>query len=403
MRRTRFILALSALHLIMPKSLSAPADSPGPSSPIVSGNSQFAFELYKVINRPGDNVFFSPFSISTCLGMTLLGARGETAAEMARTLHLNSSPADIAAAFSQLHAQLNPGASKGGLELESANGLWAQQSHPFLPEYLQVLRDGFGARTEQADFRHEAEPTRLEINQWVARKTRDKITDLIPSGMLDASTRLVLVNAVYFKGKWERQFKASHTAPAPFTVASGQKKDVPMMNQTGRFNYAELENAQLLELPYAGSDLSMVLLLPKTTDGLQRMETALDARALRSALEKARPKEVQVVLPKFRLTQQVTLTESLQKLGMRLAFTPQADFSGMDGDRDLFISAVIHKAYVDVNEEGTEAAAATGTAMRTTSLQIRPVFRADHPFVFLIRDAKSGSMLFLGRVADPAA
>jgi len=239
----------------------------------------------------------------------------------------------------------------------------------------------------------------------VEKKTRNKIKNLIPKGVLNRLTRLVLTNAIYFKGNWESQFKKDRTKDGPFTLAGGEKVNVTMMNQTADFNYMETEDFQGLELPYVDNELSMIILLPKRVDGLAEFEKTLTLKNLSQWLAKLRKRKVIVSVPKFKMTSQFRLAEVLKSMGMTDAFVPDvADFSGMNGKRDLFISAVIHKAYVDVNEEGTEAAAATAVVVGITSMPARPpVFRADHPFLFLIRDNHSGSILFIGRVTNPKA
>jgi len=342
---------------------------------------------------------------------------------MAQALHLPSSPAEVAKSFGALQAQLNEAQKGRGIELNTANGLWAQKQHPFLPAFLETVRGPFQANLNEVDFPTAAEPTRKEINDWVSAQTKGKIADLLQPGVLNSATRLVLVNAIYFKGRWAEPFKPGQTATDYFTVSTAQKVQVPLMHLKARFRYAELDGFQLLELPYATGEptnraatpqaragtassspqISLVVLLPKETEGLKQVENSLSETALTNWLAQAALREVEVFLPKFKMTAQFSLAQTLADLGMPAAFSPQADFSGMDGGRDLFISAVVHKAFVDVNEEGTEAAAATGTVMALTAFMPRPapVFRADHPFIFLIRDQLSGSILFLGRVADP--
>ena len=237
------------------------------------------------------------------------------------------------------------------------------------------------------------------------KETKDKIKNLIRKGVLDKLTRLVLTNAIYFKGNWARQFEEDKTKEAPFTLISGEKVNVPMMNQTAEFNYMETEDFQGLELPYVDDELSMIILLPRKVDELSSLEEMLSLEKFSGWLGKLGKRKVLVSVPKFRMTSRFGLAGVLRSMGMMDAFSEKANFSGMNGKRDLFISAVVHKAYVDVNEEGTEAAAATGVVMRVTSVEPEriPVFRADHPFLFLIRDNKSGSILFIGRAMNPAA
>lgn len=323
---------------------------------------------------------------------------------MARTLHYDPNQDQLAAAFGELQDQLNHVRDKAALELEIANGLWAQKKQPFLPAFLNVAQQDYEANLNQADFRTSADATRMQINDWVDHKTKGKITDLLQRGVLDPTTRLVLVNAIYFKGRWAREFDKHLTIQAPFTVTPTQRPEVPLMNLTADFQYAEIEGLQLLELPYVGGDLDLVVLLPREVAGLQGLEELLNEKTLGLWLAQARNQKVAVFLPRFKLTAQFSLAQQLAEMGMADAFSKRADFSGIDGRHDLFISAVVHKAFVEVNEEGTEAAAATGVVMRKALVmrpQPTPVFRADHPFLFLIRDNRSGSILFLGRMVDP--
>jgi len=371
---------------------------------LAGGNTAFALNLYARLKTADGNLFFSPYSISACLAMTYNGARGDTAAQMAQTLHFDTNQINLAASFGELQKQLNKEQKKKGIELDIANGLWGQKDHLFLPAFLDIAKQSYGANLKQVDFHTHAETARTEINDWVDHQTQGKITDLIQPGVLGPATRLVLVNAIYFKGSWAREFDKHSTAPAPFTVTPNQKPEVPLMNLTTDFKYAEVDGLQLLELPYAGDDLSLVLMLPREPDGLKGMEDLLNQQTLDRWLAQARQQKVAVFLPKFKLAAQFSLAKPLAEMGMPDAFSPNANFSGMDGERDLFISAVVHKAFVDVNEEGTEAAAATGVVMRMNAVMMprpTPIFRADHPFIFLIRDNHSGSILFLGRLVDP--
>jgi len=379
------------------------AANAGDGENLTQGNTAFALDLYARLKSADGNLFLSPYSISTCLAMTYGGARGDTAVQMARTLHFAANPSQLAASFSDLQKQLNHQESQG-IELNIANGLWGQQDHPFLPAFLHEAEKSYGAKLKQVDFRAQADSARREINDWVDHQTSGKITDLIQRGVLDTTTRLVLVNAIYFKGRWVKEFDPRHTARAPFMVSSAQKSDASLMHLTSDLAYAEADGWQLLELPYVGDKLDLVVLLPREVEGLKGMEDSLNQSTLDRWLAQARPQKVEVFLPKFKLTAQFSLAKCLVEMGMADAFSGRADFSGMDGARDLCLSAVVHKAFVDVNEEGTEAAAATATVARSMAVmrpRPTPVFRADHPFIFLIRDHHSGSILFLGRLVDP--
>ena len=375
---------------------------------VASANNAFARDLYGRLKSTAGNLFFSPYSISTCLAMVDAGARGNTTVQMASVLHLPTNSATIHAANGALQKELNAAGQTGGFELAIANGLWGQQGHPFLPAFLDLAKNNYDANLNQVDFQTAAEPARTGINAWVSDRTGGRIKDLLAPGVLDSSTRLVLVNAIYFKGKWVMPFKPENTTNALFTTTPDKVVDAPFMHTTSRFAYAETEDAQLLEMRYAGDRLSMVVILPKKSDGLPSLESGLTGTKLNDLLAQVSglrgPVQVSVYLPKFKLTSEFSLGRTLADMGMIDAFTPRADFSGMDGARDLYLSAVVHKAYVDVNEEGTEAAAATGAAVSALAIMRPapiPVFRADHPFLFLIRDRDSGSILFMGRVTNP--
>jgi serpin B len=371
---------------------------------ISKSNNEFALKLYGELRaRNRGNLFFSPTSISTALAMTYAGARGATAKEMARVLRFTLPQDEVHPAYAALMTHLN--APRDDVyELQFANRLWGQTGYGFRPEFAAITRKQYGAELAQVDFINEAEPARREINTWVAAQTNEKIKDLLPEGSVTDLTRLVLTNAIYFKGKWLFTFDKKLTKNAPFTISAARKVDVPLMHQKKRFGYAETADLQLLELPYAGDNLSMLVLLPKDPHGLSDMEKLLTAENLTKWVAGLRKQEIVTYIPRFTMTEQFQLNSSLAGLGMSTAFEPgKADFSGMNGKTDLFISAAVHKAFVDVNEEGTEAAAATGIVVTVISAPLEPtVFRADHPFVFLIRDQLTGSILFLGTVTNPA-
>jgi serpin B len=292
---------------------------------------------------------------------------------------------------------------KDAYELQMANRLWGQTGYGFLPKYLATTKKDYGAELAQLDFVNQPDKSRQEINAWVEEQTNDKITDLLPQGSINDMTRLVLTNAIYFKGKWEHEFDKKDTKDSPFTTAAGKKVEAPLMFQEEKFKYSETEDAQLLEMPYKGDDLSMLVVLPKKSDGLSAVEKNLTAGNVEKWTAGMRKQEVKTYIPRFKLTEEFQLNSTLADLGMPSAFAPgKADFSGMNGKNDLYITAAIHKAFVDVNEEGTEAAAATGVVLSVFSLPPEPkIFRADHPFVFMIRDNHTGSVLFLGRVVNP--
>jgi serpin B len=386
---------------------------------IVNGNNEFALELFTKLQSTKGNLFFSPYSISTALAMTFAGAHGQTESQMAEVLHFpvadnkrtdseSKSLLDrqqFAAEFGKMIKDLNNRGQKGAYTLTVANALWGQKGYEFLKQFQELIEKCYDGRLNEVDFVRAVEAARKTINDWVEKKTNGKIKNLIGPGVLNSMTRLVLTNAIYFKGNWAMQFKEDRTKDSPFTLADGQKIDAPMMNQKAEFGYMETDAFQALEMPYVDQELSMVILLPKKLDALDKFEKTLTQDNLTKWLAEIHKREVVVFVPKFKMTSQFSLASVLQSMGMTDAFSSDANFSGMDGKRDLFISAVIHKAYVEVNEEGTEAAAATGVVMRLTSVGPTPipVFRADHPFLFLIKDNMTGSILFIGRVANPKA
>lgn len=382
----------------------APARADGTAiDALVDGNTAFALDLYGQMKKGKGNLFLSPYSISTALAMTYAGANGDTAKQMSEVLHFTLDREQLHSAFGHLEAQLNGVREKGKIELSIANALWAEKAYRFVDEFLELVTKNYQAELRYADFKTAYEAAREEINAWVERQTNEKIKDLIQRGVLDSLTRLVLVNAIYFKGVWMSQFEESATKDAAFWLTPETTIDVPMMTQEEEFNYLESGDVQILELPYAVNDLSMIILLPKQVDGLAELEASLTEESLRVWLAGLQKRRVMVYVPRFRMDAQFSLKNTLELMGMRNPFKPgMANFSGIDGTRMLYLSAVIHKAFVDVNEEGTEAAAATGVIVRITSAPAAPTrFRADHPFLFLIREKGSGSVLFLGRLVDP--
>ena len=371
---------------------------------VTEGNNVFAAALYGRLRHQSGNLFFSPESISTALAMAYAGARGSTASEMAKTLHFTLPPDKLHPAMGALLRDLN--AAHEGYQLSVANALWAQQGYTFLDDFLSLLKTDYGAGLNQVNFKGATEAARLTINQWVEQKTQDKIKDLLQPGALRSDTRLVLTNAIYFKGDWETQFDKAQTKSEDFHLSPAQAAMAPLMHREGRFSYFDGGTFQILEIPYKSKELSMIVFLPKDAGGLSALEQSLTGSNLQQWLDKlgSVPKVI-VTIPKFKMTQQFELGSTLSAMGMPQAFSGSADFSGMTGHRDFAISEVIHKAYVDVNEEGTEAAAATAVTMRALAMRAPegppPVFRADHPFVFMIRDNRSASILFMGRMADP--
>jgi len=367
----------------------------------------FAVALYgQLLQRPG-NLFFSPFSIRTAVGMAYAGARGETAVQMRRALRVGSSDEGLHAAFAEIIHRLS---AAGEYEMAVANSLWAQDGAPLQTEFLDLVARHYGGGMNTADFRCGADAARVRINRWVEERTKERIRGVIPPGMLDADTRLVLVNAVYFKGMWAPQFPEAATRDKPFYLEGDRKVLTPLMHGQQEVGYLQADGYQAVKLDYRGGDLSMLVLLPDKTDGLRELETRLSGSMLHDCVANMLWRKVRLFLPRFRLTWGVVeMGAYLCELGMPLAFTRfQADFSGINGHRpphedSLFISAICHKAFVEVNEKGTEAAAVTGGRWVRLGRpeQPIPIFQADHPFLFAIRDGKSGAILFLGRMADP--
>ena len=369
---------------------------------LIEDNNQFAVDLYGQINTAPGNLFFSPYSLSSALAMTYLGSRNNTEREIAQALRFTLGQKKLPPAFLAHRQALETIAAKGDVHLAVANALWPHLDYPFLPEYQTLNRHYFGVTTTPVDYVRAPELARETINAWAEEQTAGTIKNLIPPDVLNALTRLVLTNAIYFKGKWAKPFDAGDTRPRPFAIDATTSKEVAMMFQSDRFGYAENDSVQILEMPYQGNDLSMVVLLPRAVDGLPALEKTVTAPLLNAWLEELSPMEARVFLPKFKLTSQFSLIPAFTALGMRDAFTQAADFSGMDGTTDLLITAILHKAFVAVDEEGTEAAAATAVVVGLKSMPMMASFEADHPFMFLIRERSSGAILFLGRVTDPS-
>jgi serpin B len=378
-----------------------PATSQADLQAVVKGNNAFAIDLYhQLCDSPG-SLFFSPLSISLALAMTYAGARGHTAQEMAATLHLPPQQANLHSTFSVLRQQLLSGGQGLDYQLSLANRLWGRSELPFLPDFLGTTRDFYGAELAQLDFASDPDLCRRVINDWTAEQTSQKIQELIGPGLINQATALVLTNAIFFVGVWAEPFPPRRTGDERFYHNQDQYVIVPMMHNTGKYPYASLAGVDLLELPYKSGDLSMVILLPQARAGLADLEAELDLAVLREWLGSLAEREVQVGLPKFRLTADFLLADILRDMGMPSAFG-DADFSGMSEYASLVLSQVVHQSYVDIYEEGTEAAAATGFTSYGIEKNEGPVtFQADHPFLLLIRDNRTGGIVFMGRVLNP--
>jgi serpin B len=402
----------------------------GPAARLANGINTFASEMYAKLSRENTgDLFFSPFSIEAALGMTAAGAKGDTLKEMETVLRL---PPEPHAAFGDLINHMNAPnfwRMKRPYQLSVANAIWAQEGYPWHKEFVDLTRKHYGAGVVEVNF-GESEAARKRINKWVETETRDKIKDLIGPNVISSLTRMVLANAIYFKGDWQTKFDKKETKDAPFTRADGTKADAPLMNLTSEFNYGEMTipaaeerdtlppdvprvpiayfrpkvKVQVLELPYVTGQLSMLVYLPDRAAAIDRLAGWLAAEELGTRALK--PRKVMVSLPRFKAESKFLLNAPLMEMGMRKAFGA-ADFTGMSSEgKNLYISHVLHKAFVDVNEEGSEAAAATAVVIkeRVSAHPDLPVeFRADRPFAFTIRDNKTGATLFMGRYNGPKA
>ena len=373
---------------------------------VVAGNTAFALDLYQQLRAPVGNLFFAPFSISEALAMTWAGARGDTASQMATTLHFTEAPAAVHPAFDALDLALaSRGQGPGGrdahsVQLTVANGLWGQQGVPFATPFLRTLSQSYGVGIHLTDFKGAPEAARSRINAWVAGRTDGHLADLLAPGSIDPTTQLVLTNAVYFSAAWAKPFDAAETHPAPFTRSDGTTRTVPTMSGYQQAPYVQGQGYAAVALPYAGHQLSMVLILP---DALDAFEASLSSDRLAGLLDGLSLHGVSVTLPRFKMSSNLGLADTLSRLGMPAAFTDRADFSGMNGVGRIALSAVAHQALVDVDETGTVAAGATGVVIGPTSVPAPAEIHLDHPFLMVIRDDATGTVLFLGRVEDPAS
>lgn len=387
----------------------SPAVAPSDMEELVAGNSAFAFDLYQAIRNEPGNLFYSPYSISAALAMTYAGARGETERQMAQVLHFALEQARLHPAFNALDQALasrGAGAkSKDGqpFRLRVANSLWGQAGYTFLPAFLDTLAENYGAGLRLVDFKGAPEDARKAINKWVSDRTEGKIRDLIPQGAIDTLTRLVLANAIYFNAAWMHTFEKSATQDGPFYLLDGSQVTAPMMRQNERFPYFAGKGVQAVELPYDGGEVSMVLLVPDR-GAFSAFEEALSAEVVADILARMEQISVNLAMPRFKYDATLSLADTLRAMGMPEAFSANADFSGMDGTRNLAITDVFHKAFVAVDEAGTEAAAATAVIIGLTAMPASPVdLTVDRPFIFLIRDIQTGAILFVGRVLNPTA
>ena len=386
----------------------SPDVSTSDSTKLVEDNSEFAFDLYQALRQQKGNLFYSPYSISLALAMTYAGARGGTEQQMADTLHFELQQALLHPAFNALDLEL---ASRGegakgkddkGFRLHIVNAIWGQKDYKFLNQFLDVLAVNYGAGLRLLDFISEPEQSRITINNWVSDQTEGKIKDLIPQGVIDDLTRLVLTNAIYFNAAWLNPFENELTSDRAFHLLEGDDVTVPMMTQTNSFGYATGDGYQAVELLYDGSELSMIILLPNSGQ-FESFQNSLNAALVDHIVSDLQSRQVSLTMPKFEFESEFSLADTLAAMGMPMAFSDEADFSGMTGNRELTISDVLHKSFVSVDEAGTEAAAATAVVVGLTSAPEQPVqVTVDRPFIFLIRDIETGTILFVGQVVNPS-
>ena len=387
------IILLAAFAVSATSSTIASTDSDSVDA-LVEGNRAFAVKMYQELVEGGDNLFFSPYSISSALGMTYAGARENTAKEMAAALDFELTQQELHPAFKKLNQELMTAAGKTDQKLSIANGL-CLTGGDLSKDFKALLKNNYDAEFFSGGLD--------KINGWVKQKTEGKIEKILEQ--LDPNSVCVLLNAIYFKGTWKSQFKKDYTHEAPFKVSLTKEVQVPLMYQRGMYRLLSKETFQAATMPYKGESLSMVVLLPRDVDGLEAFEKELTAERLTGWLEeldKQHVQEIELLMPKFTLEIGVDLAGPCKDMGMKDAFEKTANFTGMGYPGKLWISQIKHKAFVDVNEEGTEAAAVTAVEMTNESVRSYPVFRADHPFLFLIRDNQRNSILFMGRMVDPS-
>jgi serpin B len=367
-------------------------------NPVTDGNNQFAFQLYAKIKDKG-NLFYSPFSITTALAMTYAGAKGKTEEEMSKTLHFSPGQGIFHNFYKGLIDSIMSD-TEDGVKLNVANSLWAGQSITFTPLFINYMEDYYRSEIKKEDFAKEEGRKKAvdDINAWVAAKTGDKIKDMVKD--LDPSTRLLLINAIYFKGKWEYEFPVSRTKPDSFIVDNRTKIQVKYMHLNKPYPYYENSFLKAISIPYKGKKLSMIIFLPNHS-GIKQLEDSLSDSFYSKVIHKLTLKEVVLSLPEFNMMKDFDLGKTLSEMGMPDAFNSNADFSAMSSE-PLYIGKVLHKAYIDVSEEGTEAAAATVVTARVSMVMPMSVFDANHPFIFFITDNKTGRILFMGKVANPS-
>ena len=388
--------------------VTAPNVSDTQLSSLVKGNSAFAFTLYQQLKKDNTgNLFYSPYSISTALGMTYAGAVGDTEKQMGSALHFTLPQGQLHPAFNQLaldlasRGQNAQGTNGKSFALNIANALWGQQDFTIQSAFLKILAQNYGTGMNLLDFKNSPEPSRVTINNWVSDQTNNRIKDLLPQGSITPATRFVLTNAIYFDAAWQNPFAKESTSNGNFNLLNSSTVSVPMMNHEGSYSYVKGSGYQAVELPYSGNEVAMDIIVPDAGQ-FNTFESGMTADSISGIIGSLKSSFMVLALPKFQFDSSFSLKQALSALGMPVAFTDKADFSGITGQPNLIISDVVHKAFVAVDEEGTEAAAATGVIMVGAAMPANSL-TVDRPFVFLIRDIQTGAILFIGRVLNQAS
>ncbi len=379
--------------------LACPAQTPATSV------NQFSFDFYKtVLASEKKNLFASPFSVSAAFAMVYAGAEKETLDEMSKTLYFNNTP-DFHTQQATFQENLQKGLPKG-LSLEVANALWIKQGYKFLPAYQDIMQNTYKAKLAALNYDNREEAC-ATINQWTSEKTHEKIKEIVKPAHIHPLTRLILTNAIYFKSNWQKSFDKQNTRPHPFAVSAGKTENCDFMQKKDYFKYFENERLQMIELPYTDESASMFVVLPTPQNSLEDVEKEFTYVNYEKWINASHSTDVQVLLPKFKIESDLTLNGSLQDMGIKMAFKEGAAQFGKIMERTpLHIALVLHKSFVEVNEEGTEAAAVTAIIMQTTESSIKhepmhKIFFANRPFLFLIKDHKTGAILFMGKVMNP--
>ena len=371
---------------------------------IVLANNQFAIDYYNQLDKENKNIFFSPFSISTAIAMTYEGTDGKTAEEIRKVFYFPQNNEQRKSSFAKIYNTLNNELKNEKITLNIANAIWKEKEYTFKKDFLETINKYYYGKTNSVDFKNAPEPSRKKINEWVEKQTNNKIQKLIPGGVISTYTKMVLTNAIYFKGKWTNLFEQKNTKEKDFLVSEDKNVKTQMMYQTDNFKYYEDTNFQYLQMNYKGNKISMLVILPKDKNGKTIYDFNIPtAKKIPNVINSLKTKEVKINFPKIELRTNYSLKKDLQKMGMKEVFTNNANFSKMDPKNKLKVSEIYHKTYLKVDEEGTEAAAATAIVIAgTTSVPLPPkVFNANHPFAFIIKENKTGEILFIGKIVNP--